>query len=299
MYVYDQLIQADVEVRSADYASPSTGRFWWNSTAGKLMLYDGTNIRAMLRNDQNLVIGNNVTAANNTRINRSGSGVLQFVPGSDVTAEGSAASSLNQLGFRCENYTDAGKPAAGNAGRLIYVTDKTTFKGDSGSSWIALGGGGGGGALQWIEGDNSPSPFVDSYGNQVYAYAQNLTQKLFTAIKVPNGYITGSQINFRTFFYSPDSSGNVNITTIATLIRAGTDQISSTTNQMQSNVATTLSSANVLIGLTSPLTDSTGKINGVSVSPGDLILLSLVRASSDTSTSDANVLAYASEVTFS
>jgi hypothetical protein len=45
---------------------------------------------------------------------------------------------LAQLGFRLENYTVAGLPAAGNAGRLAWATDSQRLQVDTGGAWSAL-----------------------------------------------------------------------------------------------------------------------------------------------------------------
>ncbi len=102
-------------------------------------------------------------------------------------------------------------------------------------------------------------------------------------------------------FYSPDSSGDVLLQSVATLIRVGTDLISSTTNQRTStNAAVTLSGGTVSIpqALSLDLSDASGQINGVAVSPGDLIIVQFVRGT-DTATSDVNVPVYGTEVSFS
>ncbi len=90
---------------------------------------------------KDLVLGSNGTAATNSKLHRPAAGKTQIVLGNDATAEGSEASVLGQLSARMENFTDAGKPAAGNIGRIIYVTDTARFEFDNGSSWDQIGGG--------------------------------------------------------------------------------------------------------------------------------------------------------------
>jgi len=164
---------------------------------------------------------------------------------------------------------------------------------------ISSSGGGGGGSLQWIEGVSSATPLFEN-NIEVYGFDKGLSQALYTSIKVPNSYSSGSPINLRSEFYSPDSSGTVLFQTIATLIRTGTDTISSTTNQRTStNSAVTLGGGTINIpqAVTFDLTDSTGKINGVSVSANDTLIVELLRGT-DSATSTARQMVFASEVTF-
>lgn len=138
MYIWSQLENASLENKSADYSAGVAGRFWWNRTTGQIKVDDGTNIRAVLRNDAKALIGNSGTASQNIRFHRGASGVLQFTLGDDATSEGSLTTSLNQISARLENYTDAGKPAAGNAGRVIWTTDLTRLQVDTGSGWSPI-----------------------------------------------------------------------------------------------------------------------------------------------------------------
>ncbi len=102
------------------------------------MTDDATNIRALLRNDQKAIFGNSGTAAQNIRFHRGAAGVLQLVSGADATAEGTLSTALNQLSAKIESYTNSGKPAFGNAGRIIWVTDIPELEIDSGTAWISV-----------------------------------------------------------------------------------------------------------------------------------------------------------------
>jgi hypothetical protein len=91
------------------------------------------------------------------------------------------------------------------------------------------------------------------------------------------------------------------IQSVATLIRAETDAISSITNQRTStNSAVTLAAGTVNEPqrVTLDLTSSIGEINSVAVSAGDLILVALQRADSDTSTAAAYFIEQSAEATF-
>lgn len=179
-----------------------------------------------------------------------------------------------------------------------------TANGSGGTLW-QFASGGGGGSLEWLESSNAPTPNVDNTSSgvpiRIYQYQSGLGQALYAAVKVPTAYIAGNQIKLKCEFYSPDNSGTALMQTIATLIRAGTDAISSTTNQRTStNSAVTLGAGTVSIPQTTvfDLTDTAGKINSVSVSPGDLLLVELTRGT-DTGASDLKVPVYGAEVTLS
>lgn len=138
MKAYGQIENAQLENKASDYTAGVVGRIWWNTVAGQARLDDGTNIRALLRNDGSAIFGSSGTATDNIRFHRGAAGVLQFVSGADVTAEGTLSTSINQISGRLENYLDAGKPAPGNPGRAIWTTDTVTVQVDTGGSWTML-----------------------------------------------------------------------------------------------------------------------------------------------------------------
>lgn len=132
--IWGQIENAQLENKSSDYSVGPVGRIWWNTSSVQVKLDDGTNIRALLRNDAKAIIGNNGTAGNNIRFHRGASGVLQFVTGSDVTAEGSLSTTLNQISGRIENYATGSLPAAANAGRPLWDTSLSIPKWDTGAA---------------------------------------------------------------------------------------------------------------------------------------------------------------------
>lgn len=132
--IYGNLERAQLEALTSDYAGALTAAVWFRTDLTKMMLSDGTNVRAMLRNDGFCVLGNSGTAAENIRLHRGAAGVLQLVSGSDVTAEGSLSTSLNQLSSRVENYATGSLPAAANAGRLLWDTTVAFLKVDTGAA---------------------------------------------------------------------------------------------------------------------------------------------------------------------
>lgn len=135
MLIYGELQSATLENLASDPPGNVAGRIWNNTTEVKVKIDDGALKRALLKNDQHLVIGNSATASQNTRLHRGAANLLQFVKADDVTAEGTPSTSLTQVSARMENYTDAGLPAFGNIGRLAYITDTTSFAFDNGSAW--------------------------------------------------------------------------------------------------------------------------------------------------------------------
>ncbi len=158
---------------------------------------------------------------------------------------------------------------------------------------------GGGAAIQWIESANAPASLIDN-DNLVYQFEGGVDTSLFALIKVPSSYVAGRPIKLRSFFYSPDSSGNIGMNTDATLIRAGTDVMSTSGNVRTSTntaVATGAGTVNKPQAVIYDLTDSVGKINSVAVSPGDLIKIRLY-IGTQTTANPANVPVYGSEVTF-
>jgi hypothetical protein len=161
-------------------------------------------------------------------------------------------------------------------------------------------GGGGGGSLRFIEGANSP---VKTFENEIeiYEYEPALSQALYVSVRVPQSYVTGSPVNLRILWTCAATSGDALINAVATLIRSEVDEITSTTNQRTTtNAAVTLSAANDLEPQKAVLdiSSSTGQINGVSISAGDLIKVK-VQESSSTVGSVIKLIADASEVTFS
>lgn len=136
MKVLGQLESACIEQLSSDPSTSTQGRVWENTTLGKIKTDNGTDKRAVLKNDDKAAIGNSVTLSENIRFHRGGAGILQHIPESITTSEGTLATTLSQVSQRTENYTDAGKPAAGNAGRTIFLTDLEEIKTDNGASWV-------------------------------------------------------------------------------------------------------------------------------------------------------------------
>ena len=219
-----------------------------------------------------------------------------------VSEANAAIYAENAIGFA--SYVDDAAYVTANGaaadGNAYYNSTTDRVRVYANGAWSNLGSGGGGSSLDWIEDALAPIASVE-YGQRVYAFADGETQYLYAAVRVPSSYQAGSQINLRGLVYGNATSTTLLMQTLATLIRTGTDAVSSTTNQRTStNSAITLATtANRPNAFVCDLTDSSGQINGVSVSAGDLILVRLTRdTATDTATVDAMFPAYSSEVTF-
>lgn len=192
------------------------------------------------------------------------------------------------------------------AATLLFATDRSKLYVDDGSALRAVGGSGGGSALRWIMNDAGLSPREEfANGMRVFWYTQDGigSEKMYCLVKVPSTYNAGDQINMILGLYTPATSNNCLIRSVATLLRAGTDAVTSTTNQRTStNTDKAIqSTTNLAMTTTLDLTSSTGTINSVAVAAGDFILVELKRATpsgTDTS-SDVAVLPEGTEVTFS
>ena len=138
MKVLGQLEGASLEQLSADPGANTQGRIYQNTTEGRTKLDDGVAKRALLRNDEKMILGNDAAPANNVRIHKATSGLIQDVLGDDVTAEGTSATTLAQRSARTENKTDATLPTPGNVGRQVFVTDTKLLAVDDGTVWKKL-----------------------------------------------------------------------------------------------------------------------------------------------------------------
>lgn len=193
--------------------------------------------------------------------------------------------------------------ALADSAALVLAYDLTSAR------WQIVGGSGGGSGggnigsvgLDYIESTNAPVFAQTAIGINYYEYEPALSQALYLLIKVPDAYLPGNQIFLYGMWQNADSSGNALLSTQSTLIRVGTDGISSTTNQRTStNSAVTMSGGNQDISqeIVFDLTDSSGQINSVAVSAGDLIKIRIYENASTTA-SPLWYISNASEVTFS
>lgn len=139
MKVYGNLERAQLEAKASDYAATITGIIWFNTVDGRVKIGSGSLVKQFLLNDDKIIVGTSVTAADNVRVFRGGAGKLVKALGDNVTAEGSVPTTLAQETIKLESYTTAGRPAAGQAGRLIWNTDEGKVQQDNGSAWVNVG----------------------------------------------------------------------------------------------------------------------------------------------------------------
>lgn len=217
-------------------------------------------------------------------------------------AEDAAGAARDTYGFENFASDEAYEAAHGIAtlGDAYFNTALNKLRLFANASWQNLaGGGGGGGSIQWIADINAALSKIEN-SQQVYEFSAGAEQKLCTMFRVPQGYIAGTQIKMNLLMYSPSTSGDIQMRTIATLIRPGVDAITSTSNQRTSTNApfeTDVGTVDKPTSVEFDLTSSDGEVNGVAVSPGNIILIELTRAvSGDTSAEVANVLPYSAEV---
>ena len=198
----------------------------------------------------------------------------------------------------------ASTPTAPSAGffKEYYKTDGRKYVLNSAGLESLAGGGAGGASVRWSADALAPLYLFENE-TELYEFEDGLDQFLYTTVRVPANYSPGTPIRIRAQFHSSGTSGTILMQTLATLVRQGTDAISSTTNQRTStNTAVTLSggSANVPQEVVFDLTSTTGQINGVAVQPNHLIKVRLTRnTASDTSTASSKFHFAACEPTFS
>jgi hypothetical protein len=175
---------------------------------------------------------------------------------------------------------------------------------NNGSQWSSFGsgGGGGGGGANWV-GVDGQSPSITFENNEkMMLFAQGSSQAMTLLVKIPTGYLSGSPIKLKMAHYSPGTTLNYKFQTTTTLIRKNVDAITSTTNQnvsTNSDVVNTV--ANLYTEVAYDVTTSTGLINSVAVSAGDLILIKLTRVTPTGSedTNDVRAIPSSTEILFS
>jgi hypothetical protein len=182
-----------------------------------------------------------------------------------------------------------------SAGQLQFSSD--------GVRYSAFGSGGGGGAGANWQGIDAAAPTeAFEYGEKSFLFAQSANQACGLWVRVPSGYLSGSPISMKLAHYSPSTSGAWKFKAITTLIKKNVDAISSTTNQHNStNVEVTQSVANQYKEVVYDLSSSLGLINGLSVSPGDMIYVEVLRIAPTATedSSDVRMIPSSTEILFS
>lgn len=256
--VYKTSADSPLTLTAAD-----AGKIFHLNCAGGAITVNLPSIAALTGLQKNIILVKSDSGSNKVTYNRDGTD----------TIEGGTSGTLDTQG--------AGILLAADTDQAPDDWTKIEFK---------TAGGGGGADFEWFPQDNSPVETV-LYNSQVFEFEDALSQYLYGEFVVPDNYIAGNQISLKGQFFAPATAGNVLFKTVSTLIRAGTDPSSSTTNQRTStNAAVALSGSNDIDrAFTCDLTSSTGQINGVSVSPRDRIKFRIER---DTATDTAAASAY-------
>lgn len=206
--------------------------------------------------------------------------------------ESASASAANRLSLQQSRDVTM---QAGAAVLLRYDATLTRWVPAAGSG--AGGGGAGGFPVKWLAQTNAPL-YTEANNIALWQFVNGGAQSLYCVYKVPAAYSAGTALSLRFHWYSAGSSNNVLMQTVSTLIRAGVDAVTSTTNQRTStNSAVTLSAGTVNEPqvVNADITSSIGQINSVAVSAGDLIIVQLTRGT-DTSSDDVLLIADSAEV---
>lgn len=163
--------------------------------------------------------------------------------------------------------TNAGEVKLYNKGSLLFIR---AF----GGVVTPVGAAGGGGGANW-QGDALEA---DEFDEKVWKFAKGDTQELDLYLKVPQGYLSGREIEAFLSFYSPSTADEFKFQIVSSLVRKNLDAINSTTNQeTKVSVDFTNTVANQMREANIKVTSPTGTINSVGVSPGDMIRLELTR----------------------
>lgn len=306
--------------KSSGLTEPTTTypyQWWLDTTLNLLKMRNSADnawitVAKVSSNDYSQVVAAGLVSAlslyfsgdDNTGIYSPAADSLGIVAGGTEFLRASLADGINFLGTGAVKAPvgTTGQRPSGTAGQFRYNSDLTKFEGFNGTLWASLGGGGGGAGFQWRQVPSSGTPPVidQENGEEVALFGDGVIQELYAAIKIPNSYVSGTQIFVYISTYSPTASLTQLFLAQSTLIRKGTDAFDSVTNQRTTtNTALTNTVANQLREHILDVTSSTGQINGVSVSAGDIVKIRLYRdTSGDTDTAAVRMILNATDVKF-
>jgi hypothetical protein len=272
MKVYGQIEKAQLENTTSDTASHPAGMITYRTDTDIPKVSNGTAYKEIIVEDIAQALSNKIF--NSPEIN-------------GATLYDEVATPSN--------------PSA-NEHKVYFKSDGNMYSLDSTGSETPIGSGaGGGGSAVWRNDSGGTTEDFEN-GELVNLFEQGITQTLTLFVRVPSGYIAGRQIKSYLGAYSPSSSNDWKMQIVSTLVRAGTDAITSTTNQNTANSGDISNSvANQLRELTINLTDASGQVNSVAVSPGDLLKLELTRIApvGTEDTADIRLLPNSTEIKFS
>lgn len=201
------------------------------------------------------------------------------------------------------------------AGDILYAVDSSTLaklpigtdgqvltaSGSGFPAWSDAQGGGGGGGIEWFA-DTTQSAIEDyEFGLKVWKFPDGAVYITQCRVIVPDSYVPGNQITMKVGVYSPSTSNNIAPYTNTYLVRPGVDAVNSTTNLHQgTDLISNGSPANRLADGEFELTDASGLINGVAVSPGDMLRIQFSRDyTTDTDTADMRMIPGTERLSFS
>lgn len=294
--------------------------WWMDTSANKLKLRNGANtgwlevldfssstaVSALIALGSTSAAGLQFTGDANTGLYSAGADLVGLLAGGTelLRADGVLGylKAMGTKGVLMPSGTTAQRPT-GVAGLQRWNSDLTKMEVFNGVVWAGLGGGGGGAGFQWkaVSGQsaNGAPTDADENGESVSVFGAGLSQELYATIKVPQSYVSGTQIFVYVSTYSASTSNTQLIRAQSTLIRQATDAFTSTTNQRTTtNSALTNSVANQLRQHVLDVTDSSGQINSVAVSAGDVVKVRLYR-DTDTDTADLRMIPNSTDIKLS
>lgn len=271
-------------------------------TQGDLIYSSASNTLSTLAKDTNATrYLSNTGSSNNpawAQINLT-NGVSGALPigngGTGQTTQTAAMDALSPTTTKGDLLVDNGS----NVVRMAVGTDGYVLTADSAQSngvkW-APASGGGGGSIIWTS-DTGSGPLQDTYSGVLsWIFEDGLTQYLETTIRVPEGYIAGSQVFLKISHFHVAASATQLISATTTLIEPG-DAITNTTDQYNSTNTAQSGASEVVVDATIDLTNASGQINSNAIAAGDLLRIKLTRGT-DTSTSDLYFVNGSAEVQF-
>lgn len=153
-------------------------------------------------------------------------------------------------------------------------------------------------ALRWNPISGQAPIEAEEFDTSVYRFETGKAQKLAMFFKVPKNYVPGKQIKMFLAHYSPSASGTILLQSLTSLVKKDSDSVGATTNQRNSiNLALTNTVANQYREAVLDLTDTSGKVNSVSVVSGDILRVELSRGT-DTDTDDIRLIPEGTEISF-
>lgn len=189
--------------------------------------------------------------------------------------------------------------AVGGEVRLIEVAEGVEI--DSPAD-MTVPGASSGVTVRWVPSTPAPVEEVDATtGALVQRFSDGGTEAMIAFVKVPQGYVAGTQIIAYLALYSPSTSNTIKLACSTSLIEKDTDAMESVADQHAStnSALTNATTARKYREATIDLTDATGLINGTAVAAGDILRVVLTRDSAtDTDTADIRFVPDLTEVYF-